>query len=114
MIHRLLLLLRNVSSFSKLLSMTMMLWKQILTLALHITGGSLDDTDLIRLLRIILHLLIGMRILLGLVIETIMSLLGDLFLRLISSKSSKVSSSICHCMAHVAHRDLFRLAVQIV
>jgi hypothetical protein len=74
----------------------------------------LDDTDLVRLLRIILHLLIGMRILLGLVIETIVSLLRNLFLYLISSKSSKVSSSVCHSMAHVAHWDLFLLAVQIV
>ena len=94
--------------------MAVMLGQQILTLALHITRGSLDDTDLVRLLGIILHLLIGMRILLGLVIETIVSLLRNLFLHLISSKSSKVSSSVCHRMAHVAHWDLFLLAVQIV
>tara|TARA_B110000285_G_scaffold215868_1_gene262628 strand:- start:643 stop:810 length:168 start_codon:yes stop_codon:yes gene_type:complete len=55
-----------------------------------------------------------MRILLGLVIETIVSLLRNLFLHLISSKSSKVSSGVCHSMAHVARWDLFLLAVQIV
>ena len=103
-----------MSSFSNLLSMAVMLGQQILTLALHITCGSLDDTHLVRLLRIILHLLIGMRILLGLVIETIVSLLRKLFLHLISSKSSKVSSGVCHSMAHVAHWDLFLLVVQIV
>lgn len=55
-----------------------------------------------------------MRILLDLVIETIVPLLWNLFLDLISSKPSKVGSSVCHGVTHIAHWNLFLLAVQIV
>ena len=108
------LLLWHVTPSNQLMSMAMRLRLNVLVLALHISRGSLNDTHLVHLLRVVLHLQVGIGILLDLIVKSIISLLGNLLCHLVSRVSSKMSSCVDHWRPNVAHWDLFLLIVQII